>query len=242
MDQINIPYITPQQMLEVDRLMVEVYNIDLVQMMEVAGRQLARLSLRRFLDGDPIGKKVITLAGGGGNGGGALACARVLHNWGAEIQVVLSKSQKAYTGVVRQQIEILEAISVPFLRVGDVEKLTNSDLIIDGIIGYSLRGSPEGDPADMIRWANGQSTPILALDIPSGLDPATGEARIPAIRAEATMTLALPKTGLKSARSDFVGELYLADIGVPPGLYASPTLEIEVGPIFHEEEILTLSR
>ena len=241
MDQTNIPYITPQQMLEVDRLMVDVYGIQLIQMMEVAGRQLARLSLKRFLDGDPRGKKVLILAGSGGNGGGALASARVLHNWGVEVQVVLSKSRGAYSGVIQHQIEILEAMSVPLLGVGDLGKLTKSDLILDGIIGYSLRGAPEGAPAEMIRWANGQSIPILALDLPSGLDPTSGEAKKPTIRAAATMTLALPKIGFRSASPDYLGELYLADIGVPPGLYASPTLGIAVGPIFHQEEILSLS-
>lgn len=92
------------------------------------------------------------------------------------------------------------------------------DLIIDGIIGYNLQGSPRGNAAAMIKWANVQSAPVLALDVPSGLDAETGEIHLPVIKATATLTLALPKIGLKSSASDVVGELYLADIGVPPVL------------------------
>ena len=75
----QIPYLTTDQMREVDRLMIEVYQIELMQMMENAGRNLAHLARDRFLDGDPQNKYVIVLAGTGGNGGGALVCARRLY-------------------------------------------------------------------------------------------------------------------------------------------------------------------
>lgn len=71
------------------------------------------------------------------------------------------------------------------------------DLIIDGIIGYSLEGNPRGAAAEMIRWANEQRSPILALDAPSGVDTTTGRVFEPAISATATMTLGLPKEGLR---------------------------------------------
>ena len=68
----NVPAITTAQMREVDRLMIEVYGIELIQMMENAGRNLAVLARQRFLDGDPAGKRVLALVGSGGNGGGGL--------------------------------------------------------------------------------------------------------------------------------------------------------------------------
>ena len=93
----------------------------------------------------------------------------------------------------------------------------------------------------MIRWANAQSVPILALDTPSGVDTTTGTVFDPAIRANATMTLALPKEGLRAAGvAEFVGELYLADISVPPGLYAKPELGLSLGPLFAREEVIRL--
>ena len=72
----DIPWLTTEQMIEVDRAMMEDYRIDLVRMMENAGRNLAHLARARFLDGDPRGQRVVVLAGTGGNGGGALVCCR----------------------------------------------------------------------------------------------------------------------------------------------------------------------
>jgi NAD(P)H-hydrate epimerase len=80
----ELPALTSAQMIEVDRAMVEDYHIELAQMMENAGHCLAKLARRRFLDGDPRGKRVTILAGSGGNGGGALVCARRLHTWGTK--------------------------------------------------------------------------------------------------------------------------------------------------------------
>ena len=78
----EVTYVDTEQMIEVDRAMVEDFHIDLIQMMENAGRNLAALARERFLDGDPIGKRTAIMAGSGGNGGGALVAARRLHNLG----------------------------------------------------------------------------------------------------------------------------------------------------------------
>jgi NAD(P)H-hydrate epimerase len=237
----DIPFITTVQMVEVDRLMIEVYGIQLVQMMEVAGRQLARLSVERFLDDDSKGKRITVLAGSGGNGGGALVCARVLLNWGADVSVFLTKPAESYRGSIRNQIEILASYPSGLGLADDLRGEEKTDLIIDGIIGYNLVGAPRNSAAKMIQWANNQISPVLALDVPSGVDSTTGEVYLPTIQASATMTLALPKTGLKKAGKEVVGELYLADIGVPPGLYAKPPLNLHVDPIFNLEEIIHLT-
>jgi NAD(P)H-hydrate epimerase len=91
-----------------------------------------------------------------------------------------------------------------------------ADLIVDALIGYSLQAAPRGTAADLIQWANGTGAPILALDVPSGVDATTGETPGDAISPRWTMTLALPKTGLLRAST---GELFLADIGIPEGAY-----------------------
>jgi NAD(P)H-hydrate epimerase len=222
--------------------MVEDLGIGLVQMMENAGRSLAHLARTRFLGGDPADKGVVVLAGRGGNGGGAMACARRLHSWGAAVHVVLSRTRQAFAGVPARQLEILTKMGVPVTVAAEgVGRSGAIDVIVDGLIGYSLSGAPRGTAAELIRWANGQTVPILALDTPSGVEVTTGQVFAPAIRAAATMTLALPKVGLSAAAArPFVGELYLADIGVPPELYAIPSLGIEVGHVFAQEEILRL--
>ena len=240
MDLAAIPYLTLEEIIEVDRLMVDHYGIELVQMMENAGRHLAELARERFLDNNPRDKKIIILAGSGGNGGGAMVSARNLHNWGAEIELFLTKSTDQLLGTISHQAQINQQLRI---RTNSEDKPPNSDqldLIIDGIIGYSLEGAPRGRAADLIGWANSQECPILALDLPSGLHASTGEVFSPAIKATATMTLALPKIGLKAPVEAVVGELYLADIGVPPELYAHPSLNLQVGPIFSEGAIIRL--
>jgi len=114
-------------------------------------------------------------------------------------------------------------------------------LIIDGLLGYSLQGAPRDGAAKLIQWAWQQSAPVLALDVPSGIDATSGRVYDPAIRAAATMTLALPKEGLRAPGAmPLVGELYLADISVPPALYAGPQLQLEVGSIFVQSDIVRL--
>ncbi len=237
----ELPYLTTEQMIEVDRAMIEDYSIGLIQMMENAGRNLAHLARKRFFDGDPRGKRVIILAGTGGNGGGALVCARRLHNYGAQVQVYLSKTSEAFKNVPARQLDILRRMGLPGPLAESISIAERPDLIVDGIIGYSLKGAPRGSTAELIRWANKREAPILALDAPSGVDTTTGTVFDPAIRATATMTLALPKVGLRAPGvKEQVGELYLADISVPPGLYAAPTLDLQVNHIFAQNDIVRL--
>ena len=224
----EIPYITTAQMVEVDRVMIEDYGIELIQMMENAGRCLARLAQERYLGSEQVGQRVAVLAGSGGNGGGAMVAARRLHNWGSRVEVALSKPAESLGGVPRHQLEILLKMGVPV-----VDRPGEAVLIVDGLIGYSLRGDPRGRTADLIRWANEQPVPKLALDVPSGMDSTSGRVFDPAIEADATMTLALPKQGLEHAD---VGELFLADISVPPAVYRS--MGLEVGRLFVENDIL----
>ncbi len=236
-----IPYLTTAQMIEVDRAMMEDYGIDLVRMMENAGRALAHLARLRFLGGDPRGKRVVVLAGSGGNGGGALVCARRLHNYGAHVQVYLAKHSADVTPIPKQQLKILHRMGVRMAQAEAVTLSTSPDLVVDGVIGYSLKGAPRGGAASLIRWANAVGAPILSLDAPSGVDTTTGTVFDPAIRADATMTLALPKAGLRAAGVEAqTGELYLADISVPPELYAAASLGLSVGHLFAQSDIVRL--
>jgi NAD(P)H-hydrate epimerase len=237
----DVPYLTTEQMVEVDRAMAEDLGIELIQMMENAGRNLAHLARRRFLENDPAGKSVVVLAGTGGNGGGALVAARRLWGWGAWVRIFTTKPAEAFSPVPARQLDILRRMQI---AIGSEEELLKEEapnLILDGVIGYRLKGAPTGGAAALIRWANARGRPILSLDTPSGLDTTTGQVSEPVIRATATMTLALPKEGLRAPGAEaHVGELYLADIGVPPSLYAQPPLGIEVGAVFAQGDVVRL--
>ena len=229
-----LPALSTTQMIEVDRLMIEKYRISLIQMMENAGFGLADQA-RRML-GELNARRIVVLCGTGNNGGGGMVAARHLHNRGARVQVKLAGERDHLKEVPAQQYRILQALG---LDRADDPDLAQTDLIIDALIGYGLSGSPRAPIAEWIERANRSARPILALDAPSGLDTSTGAAGVPCMRATMTLTLALPKLGLLTpAAQAVVGELYLADIGVPPELYAEPSLNIKVGAIFAADSIV----
>jgi NAD(P)H-hydrate epimerase len=230
----KIPALSTEQIKEVDRLMVQQFGIELIQMMENAGRSLAELA-RRLTGGRVLGKSIIVLCGTGNNGGGGMVAARHLHNWGVQVQVVLIGDRAQLKKVPARQWKIIEKLGLNTIALD----LKSADLILDALLGYGAQGDPRPPVSDWIERANASGVPILSLDSPSGLDTTTGEPGKPCVRAEATMTLALPKTGLLTSHArPFVGKLYLADIGVPPELYAAPSLGFEVNTLFAEGAIL----
>jgi len=230
----NLPQLTTAQIAEVDRLMIEVYKISLVQMMENAGRNLADCAqnLTRNLD-DP---SFLFLNGSGNNGGGGLAAARHLINRGFDVKVKLIKDQTKLKGVVNQQWEIINHMGDYIVDDPATERF---DLIIDAMVGYGLKGEPKENLAAWINQINASKHPILSLDVPSGLDATTGIPFSTCTKAAATLTLALPKRGLLTEEAKpYVGDLYLADISVPKHLYK--TMGLEVGAIFKDGPIIKI--
>ena len=215
----QIPVVTADQMREVDRAMVQDLHIELVQMMENAGRSLADLAQRLF---GPA--SVTVLAGGGGNGGGGLVAARHLANRGVAVTATLARAAHELAPVTLRQWDILRRMGVP-----TTSDPAEADLVIDALLGYGLRGNPAGRAAELIERTNRQPAPVLALDTPSGLDVTTGLAGSPCVNATATLTLALPKAGLLVA-PELVGRLYLADISVPRLVYQR--MGLRVGDLF----------
>jgi NAD(P)H-hydrate epimerase len=209
---IFVPAITAAQMREVDRIAIEETGPNLYQMMENAGRNLATVALD--IVGESLESRILVLAGTGGNGGGGICAARHLANRGVETVVCMAQPQSV-SEVAKWQLRVFSSTPGKVLPAGDLAG-ERFDLILDALIGYGLTDAPAGVYADLIGWSNSTGTRILALDVPSGLDSTTGNTPGPAIRAEATMTLALPKTGLFCGRA---GRLLLADIGIPLETY-----------------------
>jgi NAD(P)H-hydrate epimerase len=221
----HVPAVTTEQMRQVDRAMIEDYGITLTRMMENAGRNLAEL-VRHKLGGSVEGRTILVLAGHGNNGGGGMVAARYLTNWGARVRVIVGRLG-AGKSVSNEQFQILRAMSVALSDTLEEQDLASADLIVDALIGYGLQGAPRGEMADWIRYANGSGIPTVALDTPSGLDTSTGKIFEPCIRAMATLTLALPKTGfLAPSALRVIGELYVADISVPRTIFKQLGLEV----------------
>ena len=233
---IEVPSVTTEQMIEVDRVAMKETGPNLFQMMENAGRNLALQAI------DCLGENwqqanIIVLAGSGGNGGGGICAARHLANRGAKVQLCLSSPDRLKE-VPQWQRHIFQSTSGEEIGIADL-KASNEpiDLIIDALIGYSLRSAPRGNALELIYWANNTSAPILSLDTPSGVDSTTGETPGEYIHARWTMTLALPKTGLLP---DKTGELFLADIGIPLGAYSWKTLQLKYTPPFGDRFCIPL--
>jgi len=220
----SIGWLTTEQMIEVDRVMIEDLHIELIQMMENAGRNLARTALDLFSPGH-----VTVCAGSGGNGGGGLVAARHLHNAGVEVEIVLAADRDRYAPVPAHQLDIVERMALPV--VDDPSGPT--DLVLDAVIGYSLRGAPRGRAAQVMETMAANTAPTLSLDAPSGLDTSTGALGGLHIRADATVTLALPKVGLRDVEA--VGDLFVADISVPASVYddmnAGPAPDFSSSPV-----------
>ena len=234
----EIPAVTTAQMAEVDRLMIETYGIMLVQMMENAGKNLAELS-RRWLGGQVREKRIKVLCGSGNNGGGGMAAARHLSNWGANVQVALAVSPEKLKEVPKRQWRTLQTMGVAKYVAGGKDpssEINKPDLILDALIGYGLSGNPRGRAAEWIEWMNSSNVPVISLDAPSGLDTTSGVPGNPCVRSAATLTLALPKTGLLALEAKpYVGSLFLADISVPPALYQK--IGLVVPPLFVSDSI-----
>lgn len=210
--------VTADEMRDVDRVAVEVISLTLTRMMEHAGRSLARTALETRDEAASPDGPVVVLAGAGGNGGGGLVCARHLANRSIPTTVVLDREPSELDGVPAEQLAILQRMDGPSIRTATesgVDGLPDPALVVDALLGYGLEGGPRGPAATLIEWSQSVDPPTLALDVPSGVDPTTGDEPGVAVRPDRTLTLALPKTGLRSVS----GDLLLADLSIPSVVY-----------------------
>ncbi len=228
-DGIQIPAITTEQMVEIDRIAIEETGPNLFQMMENAGRNLALAIIDMVTEiSEP---SIIILAGTGGNGGGGICAARHLLNKNYNVKLAVTDKSKMKE-VPKKQLEIFENAGGTILK--NLDNIT-TDIIVDAIIGYSLLNAPRGESLKFIKWANNQKSKKISLDVPSGIDSTTGENYGVYFKADMTMTLALPKRGLTEEKC---GKLLLADIGISKNVYEKIGVEY-ISP-FSKEYIIPI--
>jgi NAD(P)H-hydrate epimerase len=207
-----VPAVTAAQMREVDRVATAEVGPNLYQMMENAGQALAAFCMVTL--GDKwTAAPVVVVVGTGGNGGGGMCAARHLANHGGDVTLVPSGAERL-AGVPAEQLALYRAAGGRCVEPRSLEALQPA-LVVDALLGYNLTGEPYGVATDLIGWMADADAPVVSLDVPSGLNATTGDCPGAHVRAATTMTLALPKTGL---HVDEVGELCLADIGIPRGV------------------------
>lgn len=226
----SVTAVTTSEMVGVDRVAVDEFGISLLQMMENAGRNLG------WHVRDMRTQTVTVLAGNGGNGGGGLCAARHLANRDIPTSVVLDRDPDELDGAARTQYETLAAMDVPVNHGVDAFTTQDAGTVVDALVGYGLDGPIRGTAAELIKILNETGATVVSLDVPSGLDATTGERPGPCAEPDRVVTLALPKMGLSEVKTN----LYLADIGIPAGLYES--LDIQYSNPFDESYWVALTR
>lgn len=199
----------------------EIFSIEALQLMELAGWQVARF-VDAFLDG-ARGKRIIVVAGSGNNGGDALVAARFLHQRGARVSASTVPARDPQSLVAHHRKTILQlGIRLDEAPAGIED---DADVIIDGLLGTGVRPPLRPAALAIIHAMNATGRPIVAVDVPSGMDADTALGADDAVHAVATVTLAAPKAGL--VRTANAGRVFLADIGMPAALFSTGRQSLE---------------
>jgi NAD(P)H-hydrate epimerase len=209
--------LTRAQVRDIDRRSIEDYHIPGVVLMENAARSVtdAALAVLRGLHTP----RVFIVCGGGNNGGDGLAVARHLHNRRIRVDLALAVDPDSYRGEARANWEIVRAMALPWRSIdpksAEPVDFAGAALIIDALFGTGLSSPPRDvRPIDQI---NDSGVPVLAVDIPSGLDCDTGEPLGAAcVRAIRTVTFVAEKAGFANpSAGPYLGEVLVGDIGCP---------------------------
>jgi hydroxyethylthiazole kinase-like uncharacterized protein yjeF len=208
-------FVTREEMQEIDRRAIEERKIPVDTLMANAGKAVADLVEERISRDCPI----VAVCGRGNNGGDGFVAARLLAERGFEVEVIaLQKSYDLGTATGRAWHAARES-EIHFAGRFKTRPMT---CIVDAVFGTGLSRPLVGEERELIRQMNSfdkRWSPIVAVDIPSGLDANTGRALGIAVEATATVTMGLPKRGFQAREAKkYVGELIVADIGLPADL------------------------
>jgi len=188
-------------------------------LMERAGAQMASLALDRFAP-----RRALIVSGGGNNGGDGFVIARELHRSGVEVAALATKGE--YEGDPATNLEALRNLDVRLIPTEDLDdELTRADLVVDALLGTGFSGEVREKEAGIIERMNSASAPVLAVDVPSGVDGATGEVQGVAVFADLTVCAHAVKVGcVVSPGREHSGEVVAVDIGIPPEADVEPSL------------------
>jgi NAD(P)H-hydrate epimerase len=218
---------TAEEMRELDRLARDRYGIPGLLLMENAGRAVAAEVMALLLDkgAASVGRPLVSVwCGKGNNGGDGFCAARHLLELGAEVRVVLFATATAVTGEAEVNLEIIRRLGVEVAERPDGPTaddrlwLARSDVVVDALLGTGFSGTVRGPLAEAVQAINEGRRPVVAVDVPSGLDAdgASGSEDPLCVRATVTVTLGLPKRGLVvEPGASLAGELVVAPISMP---------------------------
>ena len=215
--------VTADEMTALDKETIEEYGIPGAALMERAGTAVAAAVRRLAAERGAAGaERVHILCCRGNNGGDGMVAARALANWGARVRVYLIGGRQGLRGEAALFLQALLRMGIPVHDVGEGEikklglALGTADVIVDAMLGTGARGPLRPLVASAVLAANASGRPVVAVDVPTGVDASTGETGDVAIRAEVTVTFGLPKLGhLLDPGRAHTGRLVVAEIGFP---------------------------
>ena len=184
-------------------------------MMENAGSAAAKKLAEKF--NDLTSKNVLVFAGLGNNGGDGLVIARHLAGYDAKVKVVLlGNPEKIKTEESQWNWSLLEKMpSIELMSGGNPDFNHIPDIIVDGILGTGISGEIREPYASAIQFINNSNAFTLSVDVPSGLDPDTGDTANICVKADVTVTFHKMKVGMPK-RNDLCGKIFVEKIGIPP--------------------------
>lgn len=210
--------VTAQQMKNIDRRAIREFGIPGPVLMENAATAVLA-EMERFFNG-LAGVKVGIVCGKGNNGGDGLALARRLRSRGVPVRVALLAPFSAVSGEARVNLSILRKMDVEITPNASAKTLPDiiewSDILVDALLGVGLSSPLKGNYAQAVMLLNVSGRPVVAMDIPTGINADTGEVMGAAVRADLTVTMALLKRGLAlQPGASYAGQVRVADIGIP---------------------------
>ena len=221
--------VSADEMREIDRRAIEEYGVPSIVLMENAGRAAAD-AIEGLCAEDKI-DTVLVIAGKGNNGGDGFVVARHLVNRGLDCSILLIGEVSAAKGDARINLDIALKMGIEVREAQSnislvEEEIRSAGLLVDALFGTGLSKKVEGFFAEVIDRINMSDSPIVSLDIPSGLDASTGRVLGTTVEADMTVTFCLPKIGsIIHPGVNYVGELILADIGAPIDLLEDRSLK-----------------
>jgi NAD(P)H-hydrate epimerase len=203
------PLYAAPEMRECDRWAIEERRVRSLELMERAAAGLAEVTA-----GVASAGLVVVVCGAGNNGGDGFAAARLLHEAGRDVRVVLAGDPEKVSGDAAENLRRLTIPVTPW----DAACLDGAAVIVDALLGTGFSGAVRGVVGEAVRALDGADAPIVACDVPSGVDASTGEVEGPAVRAVATATFHGPKIGLWVAPGkQHAGAVHVVEIGIPDG-------------------------
>ncbi|MCL6477721.1 MAG: NAD(P)H-hydrate dehydratase [Peptococcaceae bacterium] len=216
--------VTAQEMREIDRRAMADFKIPGVVLMENAGLRVVEAVVEKL--SGARGRTVTIFAGKGNNGGDGLVAARHLFNMGADVKVLLLDSPDNISGDAAVNLEIWRRMGQKVFTITQKDDfnavrlfLVRTDIIVDAIYGTGFKGKVRELAGRVIEAVNDCGKPVIAVDVPSGVEADTGFVNGPCIRASLTVTFGLPKVGiLLEPGASYAGDLRVVDISLPASL------------------------